>query len=219
MARNRFDLIAFDWDGTLSDSTAHIAESLQSACRDLRLPVPAADAARYVIGLGLRDALETVAPTLAPADYPRLVERYRYHFLSGEPDLALFPGVREMLESLRSAGYFLAVATGKNRVGLNRALAHSGVASLFDATRCADETFSKPHPAMLHELVRELGQENARTVMIGDTTHDLQMAINADVAGIAVTYGAHRPEPLRALNPIFCADNVAELSDWLHTHA
>lgn len=219
MARNRFDLMVFDWDGTLSDSTAHIAQSLQSACRDLRLPVPGADAARYVIGLGLRDALETVAPTLAPADYPRLVERYRYYYLTGEPDLALFPGVREMLESLRSAGYFLAVATGKSRVGLNRALAHSGVASLFDATRCADETFSKPHPAMLHELTRELGQENARTVMIGDTTHDLQMAINAGVAGIAVTYGAHRPEPLRALAPVFCADHVAELSDWLHAHA
>lgn len=219
MARNRFDLIVFDWDGTLSDSTAHIAQSLQSACRDLKLPVPAADAARYVIGLGLRDALESVAPTLAPADYPRLVERYRLHFLTGEPDLTLFDGVREMLESLRAEGYFLAVATGKNRVGLNRALAHSNLASLFDATRCADETFSKPHPAMLHELTRELGQENDRTVMVGDTTHDLQMAINAGVPGIAVTYGAHSPESLRALNPVYSATTVAELSDWLHGNA
>ena len=218
MARDRFDLIVFDWDGTLSDSTAHIAESLQAACRDLRLPVPAPDAARYVIGLGLRDALETVAPTLLPADYPRLVERYRYHFLSGEPGLALFDGALEMLQSLRAAGYFLAVATGKNRVGLNRALARTQLASLFDATRCADESFSKPHPAMLHELTRELGQENDRTVMIGDTTHDLQMAINAGVSYVAVTYGAHSPEPLRALQPAFCADTVAELSDWLHTN-
>jgi phosphoglycolate phosphatase len=219
MARNRFDLIVFDWDGTLSDSTAHIAHCLQAACRDLRLPVPAADAARYVIGLGLRDALETVAPTLAPADYPRLVERYRYHFVSGEPYLALFDGAREMLESLRAEGYFLAVATGKNRVGLNRALAQTGLASLFDATRCADESFSKPHPAMLHELTRELGQENERTVMIGDTTHDLQMAINAGVAAVAVTYGAHRPEPLIALEPQFTANNIAELNAWLHANA
>lgn len=218
MARNNFDLIVFDWDGTLSDSTAHIALSLQAACRDLRLPVPAADAARYVIGLGLRDALETVAPTLAPADYPRLVERYRYHFLTGEPDLALFDGAREMLESLRSEGYFLAVATGKNRVGLNRALAQTQLTTVFDATRCADESFSKPHPAMLHELTRELGQENDRTVMIGDTTHDLQMAINAGTSYVAVTYGAHRPEPLRALQPAFTATTVAELSDWLHSN-
>jgi phosphoglycolate phosphatase len=219
MARDRFDLIVFDWDGTLSDSTAHIAESLQAACRDLRLPVPAPDAARYVIGLGLRDALETVAPTLLPVDYPRLVERYRYHFLAGEPGLALFDGALEMLQSLRSAGYFLAVATGKNRVGLNRALARTQLASLFDATRCADESFSKPHPAMLHELTRELGQENTRTVMIGDTTHDLQMAINAGVAAVAVTYGAHRPEPLIALQPAYCATSIVELSDWLHANA
>lgn len=215
MARDRYDLLVFDWDGTLSDSTAHIAHCLQSACRDLRLPVPGGDAARFVIGLGLRDALEMVAPTLDPSDYPRLVERYKYHFVSGEPHLALFEGAREMLSALREAGYFLAVATGKSRVGLTRALAQTQLATQFDATRCADETFSKPHPAMLQELMRELGQDAARTVMIGDTTHDLQMAINAGVAGIGVTYGAHRPEPLHALAPAFCADSVAELHDWL----
>lgn len=218
MARNRFDLIVFDWDGTLSDSTAHIANCLQLACRDLMLPIPSNDAARYVIGLGLRDALETVAPTLKQIDYPKLVERYRFHFLTGEPHLVLFNGVREMLESLRAEGYFLAVATGKNRVGLNRQLAQANLASLFDATRCADETFSKPNPSMLHELTRELGQENDRTVMIGDTTHDLQMAINAGTAGVGVTYGAHPPASLQALKPMFCADTVTELNDWLHAN-
>lgn len=219
MARRRFDLIVFDWDGTLSDSTAHITYSIQAACRDLRLPVPADDAASHVIGLGLRDALQSVTPSLPPEDYPRLAERYRFHYLTGEPKLALFRGAREMLQRLRDAGYFLAVATGKSRVGLNRALDATRLGPLFDATRCADETFSKPHPAMLYELTRELGQDIGRSVMIGDTTHDLQMADNAGMAGIGVTYGAHPASSLAACHPLYCADSVAALDDWLAGHA
>ncbi|SDV50971.1 HAD-IA family hydrolase [Chitinasiproducens palmae] len=219
MARRRFDLIIFDWDGTLSDSTAHITYSIQAACRDLRLPVPGDDAASYVIGLGLRDALQSVTPTLDPADYPKLAERYRYHYLTGEPQLALFAGAREMLQALRQQGYFLAVATGKSRVGLNRALDTARIGPFFDATRCADETFSKPHPAMLHELTRELGQDVGRSVMIGDTTHDLRMAENARMAGIAVTYGAHPRSALDECAPIFSADSIAALAGWLDAHA
>ena len=194
MARQHFDLIVFDWDGTLMDSTAHITRSIQAACRDLGLPVPADEAASYVIGLGLRDALQIAAPTLDPSDYPRLADRYRYHFLLKDSQIELFKGARELLEELRDAGYLLAVATGKSRVGLNRALDAAGLMRMFDGTRCADETFSKPHPAMLHELTRELGQDLGRTVMIGDTTHDLQMAQNAGTAGIGVAYGAHRAD-------------------------
>ncbi|MEA3084901.1 MAG: phosphoglycolate phosphatase [Paraburkholderia sp.] len=219
MAREQFDLIVFDWDGTLMDSTAHITRSIQSACRDLGLPVPADEAASYVIGLGLRDALQIAAPTLDPVDYPRLAERYRFHYLVKDQTTELFVGVREMLQDLRDQGYLLAVATGKSRVGLNRALDQSRLTSLFDGTRCADETFSKPHPAMLHELTRELGQDPGRTVMVGDTTHDLQMAINAGVAGIGVTYGAHPARSLTALSPTFVASSVSALSGWLRENA
>lgn len=219
MARQRFDLIVFDWDGTLMDSTPTIAKCIQLASKDLGLPVPDDSAASHVIGLGLKDALSYAVPTLDPADYPRLAERYRYHFLTRDAELVLFPGVREMLEALHAEHYFLGVATGKTRVGLNRALAATGITALFDATRCADETFSKPHPAMLQELTRELGQDMGRTVMIGDTTHDLQMAVNAGAAGIGVCYGAHPADSLRAMEPVHCAKSIADLSDWLLTHA
>jgi phosphoglycolate phosphatase len=219
MPRQQFDLIVFDWDGTLMDSTAHIARSIQAACRDLGLPVPADEAARYVIGLGLRDALQIAAPSLDAADYPKLAERYRYHYLVKDAQTELFAGVRELLDELRSLGYLLAVATGKSRVGLNRALDEVRLTSMFDGTRCADETFSKPHPAMLQELARELGQALERTVMIGDTTHDLQMATNAGAAGVAVTYGAHPADALVKLEPRFVAQDVAGLADWLRLYA
>jgi phosphoglycolate phosphatase len=219
MAREQFDLIVFDWDGTLMDSTAHIARSLQAACRDLGLPDPGEEKARYVIGLGLRDAINVVAPSLDPADYPRLSDRYRFHFLVKDHSTELFAGVREMLEELRDTGYLLAVATGKSRVGLNRSLDETRLTRLFDGTRCADETFSKPHPAMLQELTRELGQDLARTVMIGDTTHDLQMAASAGAAGIGVAYGAHDLAALEALAPRYIARDVGALAAWLREHA
>lgn len=218
MPRQRFDLIVFDWDGTLMDSTPTIAKCIQLAARDLGLPEPDDRAAAHVIGLGLKDALSYAVPTLDPIDYPRLAERYRYHFLTRDSELVLFAGVREMLEALRAEHYFLGVATGKTRAGLQRALAATGLERLFDATRCADETFSKPNPAMLFELTRELGQEMARTVMIGDTTHDLQMAINAGAAGIGVSYGAHPADSLQAMTPLHCAASVEDLSQWLRGH-
>ncbi|MBY4896354.1 HAD-IA family hydrolase [Cupriavidus sp. AU9028] len=218
MARQRFDLIVFDWDGTLMDSTPTIAKCIQLASKDLGLPVPDDSAASHVIGLGLREALAYAVPSLDPADYPKLAERYRYHFLTRDAELVLFDGVVEMLRSLRAQHYFLGVATGKTRVGLQRAMAATGLTGLFDATRCADETFSKPHPAMLQELTRELGQEMERTVMIGDTTHDLQMAVNAGAAGIGVCYGAHPVDSLQAMAPLHCASSIADLRDWLHTH-
>ncbi|RJG05785.1 HAD-IIIA family hydrolase [Noviherbaspirillum cavernae] len=219
MTRKQFDLIVFDWDGTLMDSTATIVKCIQAAAKDLGLPIPDNKAASHVIGLGLQDAMEAALPGLDPRHYPRIVERYRYHYLSKDKGLALFEGVREMLTELSQQGYFLAVATGKSRVGLNRALDAANLLSVFDATRCADETFSKPHPAMLQELTRELGQDIQRTVMIGDTTHDLQMAINAGAAGIAVQYGAHPAHELETLNPIYAANSVPELHAWLNENA
>ena len=219
MARKQFDLIVFDWDGTLMDSTATIVRCIQSAARDLGLPVPSDSAAAHVIGLGLHEAMQAAMPDIAPAMYPRMVERYRYHFLTKDHELVLFKGVREMLADVNNEGYFLAVATGKSRVGLNRALNACGLLALFDATRCADETFSKPHPAMLQELTRELGQDMRRTVMIGDTTHDLMMASNAGAAGIAVEFGAHPVAQLQACNPLFSARTISELHAWLLENA
>ena len=190
MARKQFDLIVFDWDGTLMDSTATIVKCIQASAKDLGLPIPTRESASHVIGLGLGEALQVVLPDVDPKYYPRMVERYRYHYLSKDHELTLFDGVHEMLQELSQQGYFLAVATGKSRVGLNRSLNAARLLSTFDATRCADETFSKPHPAMLQELTRELGQDLRRTVMIGDTTHDLMMAQNAGSASIAVEYGS-----------------------------
>lgn len=215
MAKKQFDLIVFDWDGTLMDSTAVIVNCIQASARDLGLPVPDEKVASHVIGLSLQKAMEMAMPDIDPKYYPRMVERYRYHYLNQDGDLALFKGVREMLDDLSQQGYFLAVATGKSRVGLNRALDASKLLSLFDATRCADETFSKPHPAMLQELTRELGQDMKRTVMIGDTTHDLLLAQNAGASGVAVHYGAHTPVELQALNPLYAANSVSELHAWL----
>jgi phosphoglycolate phosphatase len=219
MPRKNFDLIVFDWDGTLMDSTATIVKCIQSAAKDIGLPVPSEQAAAHVIGLGLGEAMQAVMPDIDPALYPRMVERYRYHYLTKDHELVLFRGVREMLGELAQEGYFLAVATGKSRVGLNRALDAAGLLSMFDATRCADETFSKPHPAMLQELTRELGQDLRRTVMIGDTTHDLLMASNAGASGVAVEYGAHPVHQLQACKPVFSAKSVPELHQWLTENA
>lgn len=219
MARKQYDLIVFDWDGTLMDSTATIVKCIQAAARDLGLPVPDQKMASHVIGLSLPNAMQRAVPELAEKEYARMVERYRYHYLTKDHELTLFEGVRAMLDDLAQQGYFLAVATGKTRVGLNRALNDTGLLSYFDATRCADETFSKPHPAMLQELTRELGQDMARTVMIGDTTHDLQMALNAGAAGIAVQYGAHPSHELDELKPVYSADSVLVLHAWLNEHA
>jgi phosphoglycolate phosphatase len=207
----RFDLVVFDWDGTLADSTAIIACALQNACRDLGCVVPDEMAARYVIGLGLADALRHVAPSLDPTDYPRLSARYREHYFSREAEIPLFAGARELLSDLRDRGHRIAIATGKSRVGLDRALAFHRLADAFDATRCADEGMPKPHPDMLHHLMRATDTPPSATVMIGDTTHDLQMAANAGVAAIAVTHGAHGVASLSALRPIAIVPSADQL--------
>ena len=214
----RFDLIVFDWDGTLMDSTATIASSIQRACADLELAIPSDVAASHVIGLGLADALAHVAPGLAPEMLPRMIERYRHHYLSRDETLVLFPEVREMIVELKEAGHFVGVATGKTRVGLDRALDSCGLRPLFDATRCADESRSKPDPQMLFELSDELGARLDRTLMIGDTTHDLQMAANARARSVAVSYGAHPHESLDGHDALAIIPSSAALRAWLATH-
>lgn len=218
MHRQNYDLIVFDWDGTLMDSTAAISGAIQRACADLGLTVPSREQASYVIGLGLEDALRHTAPDLPPADYPRLVAAYRKHYFALDEQLVLFDGVLDLLHELKSAGYNLAVATGKSRIGLARAMDRPELRGLFDATRTADETFSKPHPAMLHELMAELASPPQRTVMVGDTTHDLQMARNAQCDAIGVSYGAHAAAQLQALAPVGLVRSVGELRCFLQQH-
>lgn len=217
--QNNFDLIVFDWDGTLMDSAAAIVHAIQAASLDLGLPAPAEPQARHVIGLGLVDALQRAVPELPEHEYPRMVERYRHHYLSRDHELVLFEGIEALLEELAERGFMLAVATGKSRLGLDRALTHSGLGPCFQSLRCADQCHSKPHPQMLEELMEELGAVPERTLMIGDTTHDLQMAKNAGTGGLGVSYGAHPGAELRALNPLGCVDTVEELQAWLVQNA
>jgi len=212
---DRFDLVVFDWDGTLSDSTAAIARAIQDAAADLGLPVPDDATASHVIGLGLHEALARAVPTLAPERIPEYSARYGVHFFAREADLVLFPGARELIAELRAAGVLLAIATGKSQRGLQRALASAGLAGDFAATRCADQTHPKPHPAMLLELTEELMVAPARTLMVGDTTHDLQMAKAANAAAVGLTQGAHPHEQLAACRPLALFDSLNQLHEWL----
>ena len=215
----RYDLIVFDWDGTVMDSTAVIAGSIQAACRDLGLTIPDDETARHVIGLGLDQALRYAVPDMPEAMCPDLVERYRHHFLAQDEAIPLFEGARETIAELRDAGYRLGVATGKSRAGLDRAMESTGMKSYFHATRTADQTFSKPNPAMLFELMDELAVSTGRTLMVGDTTHDVQMAQNAKVDVVAMGHGAHPPEQLQELNPLALMGDFAELRVWLKANA
>ncbi|BAK77708.1 phosphoglycolate phosphatase [Pseudogulbenkiania sp. NH8B] len=210
-----FDLIVFDWDGTLMDSTAHIATSIQKACADLGLPVPDRSAASHVIGLGLGDALRHVCPSLPEERFEDMVDAYRQHYLNGDATIELFEHVQEGLAELQQSGLFLAVATGKSRKGLDRALSETGLGTLFHASRTADECHSKPHPAMLLELTDELGVAPGRTLMVGDTTHDLLMAQNAGTHKVGMSYGAHPVSALRECQPLALFDDFRSLLQWL----
>ena len=216
---HRFSLIVFDWDGTLFDSAAVIADCIQQAAREMALPVPDRETASHVIGLGLNDSLRHAMPALPQERYADFLALYRRHFLEQEDSLSLFPGVAELLAELKQRGHLLAVATGKPRRGLEKALAASGIGPLFAASRCGDETRSKPDPAMLLELMEELTLEKHDLLMIGDTTHDLGMAQSAGVDAVAVGYGAHAAEALCAFRPRVCVGSVGELRQWLTANA
>lgn len=215
----RFDLIAFDWDGTLFDSTQIIVRCIQRAVADVGGTVPSDKAAAYVIGMGLMQALAHAAPDVPESKYPELGRRYREHYGSHQNDLALFAGVLQLLGELRARHHVLAVATGKSRRGLDEVLQTVELRSVFDASRTADETAGKPDPLMLRELMAEFGAEPARTLMVGDTTHDLQMAMNAGCPSVGVSYGAHEPAAFDSLKPMFVAHSVPQLHQWLLEHA
>ena len=214
-----FDLICFDWDGTLFDSTAAIVRAIQLSVHDVGGAEPDAADAAWVIGMALGPALRRVAPNVPPEKYPLLAERYRHHYTQLATQVLLFDGVRDMLRELRARGHLLAIATGKSRAGLREALRQSQLAASFDASRTAEECAGKPHPQMLFELMEELGAVATRTLMIGDTSHDVEMAQRAGCAAVAVSYGAHGASGLHALAPRFVAPSVAALRQWLLEHA
>jgi len=207
-------LIVFDWDGTLMDSEAQIVSCLRAVLHDLSLE-PLNDATlRNVIGLGLREAVDTLVPGRDEEFHQAFITRYREHwFNSGES--SLFSGVVDMLGAFRRQQLLLGVATGKSRRGLDRVLGETGLASCFDATRCADEAPSKPHPQMLLDLMDQLGVTPAQTVMVGDTEYDMEMATNAGVAKIAVTTGVHSEQRLNRHDPLVCLGRIADMPGWM----
>jgi phosphoglycolate phosphatase len=205
------DLYVFDWDGTIWDSTAVIADSIQKAAFDLNLPVPSKQRARHVIGLGLQDALRYAVPEVQGAQVEQIVARYRHHFLGREDEISLFDGIAELLETLKQQNKRVAIATGKNRIGLERALEKAKLRPFFETSRCADEGFPKPHPWMLDDLMRETGIATERMVMIGDTTHDLELAFNAGAQFVGVSYGAHEGAALNQPGVLGVVDSVAAL--------
>jgi len=215
----RYRMIVFDWDGTLIDSASTIVECIQAASRDLGLPVPTHERASHVIGLGLQDALRIAVPELPAERTMAFVERYREHFLAREDAMRPFAGIEALLEALATRGCRLAIATGKSRRGLERALDACGLRAHFVASRCADETRPKPHPAMLQALMAELAVDAQASLMVGDTSHDLAMARDANVDAVAVSYGAHPEAALRALDPLACVSSVDALHGWLAQNA
>jgi phosphoglycolate phosphatase len=207
-----YQLVIFDWDGTVMDSTGRIIACMHQAGADLCLPVLEDDAVREIIGLGLPESLRTLYPGIGDRDLERMRERYAVHFVAAEASPSrLYPGARETLAALRAAGLRLAVATGKSRKGLDRVWASSGLGDSFDASRCADETHSKPHPAMVTELLTELGVAPERALVVGDTSFDLQMARDAGVDRVAVSYGAHPVDRLMNFHPLAVIDALPQL--------
>jgi len=209
-------LIVFDWDGTLMDSAAHIVTCLQMALADLELPQKSDDEIKNIIGLGLREALGVLCPQANDHELTALTGRYRQHFFDQQHEpCELFPGARELIEELHRQDYFLAVATGKGRNGLDKVLNETGMGAFFPMTRCADESHSKPHPQMLLDIIDWYGVEAHETIMIGDTEYDLEMANNAAAHSVAVTYGVHEKQRLLDCKPLTCLDNIDDLHQWL----
>jgi phosphoglycolate phosphatase len=215
---NKYDLIIFDWDGTLANSTQLIVDAICHGSVDVGLPLPSQEAASGIIGLGFREACYALFGQIPDDVLAHITARYTYYYGQGENDIPLFNGAAEVVGHLAQKGVALAVATGKGRAGLNRALDRSGIKHHFVATRCVDECYSKPHPQMIFELMDEVAAAPERTLMVGDTSFDLQMAQNANVASLGVTFGAHPLERLLPHRPVAHFDAFNQLSDWLKTN-
>lgn len=213
----RFDLIVWDWDGTLANSTGMITEAFVTAAAQVGLPAVPAENVTNIIGLGLKESIFAVYGDIAPELAQKLAQQYSANYYAGEQEIPLFEGAKNTIIELNRRGYKVAVATGKGRRGLNLALQHCGLTQYFHATRTVDECFSKPHPQMLDELMDECVTTPERTLMIGDTSYDMQMAANAGVPAVAVTFGAQSREQLLAYNCIQMFNRFNDLSAWLLT--
>ncbi len=211
---NDIKLIVFDWDGTLLDSTHLIASSIQKTCRDLSLPIPSDEQAKFVIGMGLMESIDHIVPNLNKHQLPHFIEVFRSHYLPNEAKLTLFSGVRELLDLLNLNNKLLAVATGKPRQGLDRSIKHNNLEGVFTTSRCADESRAKPHPEMLEYLMDRVGVYPHETLMVGDTTHDLAMARHAKTHAVAVSYGAHSEQLLHTEPHLFMAKSIKDLTIW-----
>lgn len=209
-------LIVFDWDGTLMDSADHIVNCLQIAITELNLETKTNNELKNIIGLGLREALVALYPQGTDEEFTELTAHYRKHFFDPRhDDCELFSGARELIEELHEQNYYLAVATGKGRNGLDKVLKETGLGEYFPITRCADESHSKPHPQMLLDIIDWYGVAANETLMIGDSEYDLEMANNAEVQSVAVTYGVHDEQRLLSCKPVACMNNIRDLHKWL----
>ena len=215
----KYEILIFDWDGTLMDSTAWIVDCMRRAVADNGMPERSDDAIRGIIGLGLHEAVATLFPEAASNTVSAICDAYRDHYFGADEECALFDGVEEVLHQLRGAGYWLAVATGKSRRGLDRVLATTGLEEMFPVTRTADETHSKPHPLMLEEIITDFNSDRERCLMIGDSLYDLQMAANARMDSLGVSWGVQGSEDLQALNPVGLIHEILELPSWLDENA
>ncbi len=214
--KSGYRLLIFDWDGTLMDSQAHIVASMQAAMVDLGLEMLDARTISDIIGLGMREALLALFPGHPDEGFfTAFTDRYRQHYFRPDAPQALFADAEVTLKRLRREGYLLAVATGKGRHGLNKVLTETGLGALFDAHRCAEETASKPDPKMVHEILHALAVATEDALMIGDSEYDLQMAHNAGIDSIAVTYGVHETERLLRYDPLTCLDRLGDLPQFL----
>ena len=211
-----FKLFVFDWDGTLMDSERKIVSCLRNTVNDLGLQPKDDNTLKNIIGLGLHESVLTLYPDMSLEGRHQFIDRYRYHFLTANETCSeLFPGTKSTLKTLNESGHYMAIATGKGRRGLNAVLNETGLNSLFHSSRCADETCSKPHPQMLLEIMEELDVTPEQTLMIGDTEYDMEMANNARVTPLAVSYGVHERERLLRHNPVACLTKIEDLLTWL----
>ena len=214
----KYKLLVFDWDGTLMDSQHEIITCFRSAATEAEMPVPSEETVRNVIGLGMREAVQGVfTEKLTENDISLFIEKYReIYFSPNKPASELYNGVFDMLKALEP-DYFLSVATGKGRNGLNAALKRTTLDTVFHFTRCVDEAPSKPHPQMLQDSMDYLGVEPHETLMIGDTEYDLEMASNAGVDSVGVYCGADEAERLHKHKPQVCFENTSDLAVWLRS--
>jgi phosphoglycolate phosphatase len=214
----QYELIIFDWDGTLMDSEKKIVNCFRKAVADTGIDFPGEQAVRNIIGLGLKESLDVLLPDHGPETRSQVVERYREHFLHlDETEMPLFDGVEQGLEQLISSGYSLAIATGKARAGLDRVLRHTGLGNMFTSTRCSDEALSKPHPRMVLDILQDTDTAEGKAIVVGDTTYDMQMAKQAGVDALAVSYGVHDVGVLNDQQPVDCVDSFSSVISWFYS--